>query len=190
MGSDGARRSRRRNVGFGARALNPPLQQPHRRLSGPAVWLLLSRTRRFLADGPLAFVSTVCRKKRLSSVYYPLLSVPCQSGSVFSVRRRTIDRLAPLPVGLGTNEVPLHIDRPLAVVTQGTWSLRAVPPPSAATRAMGKGAPEKQKALAFPGLLECFRGDGGARTHDEGFADPCLTWPYLRLCSSTIQNHG
>jgi hypothetical protein len=36
-------------------------------------------------------------------------------------------------------------------------------------RALGK-----TKSPGFAGLLVHFRGDGGARTHVEGFADPCL----------------
>jgi hypothetical protein len=59
------------------------------------------------------------------------------------------------------------------------------PPRSILTRAHPRfrqwgGALWTNKKPCKPGLLECFRGDSGARTHVEGFADPwCAVKPPL-----------
>jgi hypothetical protein len=47
----------------------------------------------------------------------------------------------------------------------------------------------KTKSPSFAGLLVLYRGDGGARTHVDGFAEPCLprpNWGHQLLPRSTI----
>jgi hypothetical protein len=68
-------------------------------------------------------------------------------------------------------KVPLYRVRPLAGLTPGTLGLRA----------QGKGTRENKKP-SFSGLHVRFRGDAGARTHVEGFADPCAHNRARLLC--------